>query len=229
MMIKLLSLFAALMSLSNTAIDAYVAQTHLGGNLYLVNRSYTLKEDYIPPDLVQPTSAGSSSGTMMRAEAADSLDELFASAKEAGYTLVAVSGYRSYSTQRTIYSRRTGSGDRKEKERARLLVAPPGASEHQLGLAMDLGRKGKTNLNAAFGASEEGAWVREHAHEFGFIIRYKAEWTEITGYADEPWHIRYVGREHAGRIAELDIPLEYYIEQLRSAYFAEYITEDSLR
>ena len=229
MMIKLLSLLAALMSLSQTALDAYVAQTNLGGNLYLVNQSYTLSEDYVPPDLVKPKSAGTGSGTLMRAEAADSLDELFASAADAGYTLVAVSGYRSYSTQRTIYSRRTGSGDKKEKERAKLLVAPPGASEHQLGLAMDLGRKGKTNLSAAFGASEEGAWVREHAHEFGFIIRYKKEWTEITGYADEPWHIRYVGREHAGRIAELDIPLEHYIQQLRSAYFAEYITEDSLR
>jgi len=108
-------------------------------------------------------------------------------------------------------------------------VAPPGASEHQLGLAMDLGRKGKTNLNAAFGSSEEGAWVRDHAHEFGFIIRYKADWSDITGYADEPWHIRYVGRDHAGRIHELDIPLEHYIEQLRLAYFGEYITEDSLR
>ena len=69
----------------------------------------------------------------------------------------------------------------------------------------------------------------DHAHEFGFIIRYKADWTDITGYADEPWHIRYVGRDHAGRIHELDIPLELYIEQLRLAHFGEYITEDSLR
>ena len=229
MIVKLLSLLAALMSLSQTALDAYAAQTNLGGSLYLVNRSYTLSEDYVPPDLVQPLCAGAESGTLMRKEAAASLEELFASAKEAGYTLVAVSGYRSWGTQRTIYSRRTGSGDKKEKERARLLVAPPGASEHQLGLAMDLGRKGKTNLNAAFGSSEEGAWVREHAHEFGFIIRYKADWSDITGYADEPWHIRYVGRDHAGRIHELDIPLEHYIEQLRLAYFGEYITEDSLR
>ncbi len=229
MIVKLLSLLAALMSLSQTALDAYVAQTNLGGNLYLVNQSYMLSEDYVPPDLVKPQAAGTNSGTLMRKEAADSLDEMFASASEAGYTLVAVSGYRSWSTQRTIYRRRTGSEDKRENARARLLVAPPGASEHQLGLAMDLGRKNKANLTGAFGSSEEGAWVRSHAHEFGFIIRYKAEWTDITGYADEPWHIRYVGKEHAARIFELDIPLEHYIEQLRLAHFSQFITEDSLR
>ena len=228
MIVKLLSLLAALMSLSQTALDAYAAQTNLGGSLYLVNRSYTLSEDYVPPDLVQPLCAGAESGTLMRKEAAASLDLLFASAKEAGYTLVAVSGYRSWGTQRTIHSRRTGSGDKKEKERARLLVAPPGASEHQLGLAMDLGRKGKTKLNAAFGSSDEGVWVAQNAHRFGFIIRYKDGWQDITGYAPEPWHIRYVGLEHAGHIHELDVPLEVYTEQLSLFNFGEYFMEDPL-
>lgn len=229
MIVKLVSLLVALMSLSQTALDAYVAQTNLGGHLYLVNQTYLLSEDYVPPDLVQPLAAAGNSGTLMRKEAADQLDLLFASAKDAGYTLVAVSGYRSYSTQRTIYSRRTRSGDKKADQRARLFVAPPGASEHQLGLAMDLGRKGKTNLTASFGESDEGAWVREHAHRFGFIIRYKAQWTDITGYGDEPWHIRYVGPEHAGQIAALDIPMELYIQQLRMAKFGDYIMEDSSR
>lgn len=226
MIVKILSLLAALMSLSQAALEAGVRQTNLGGNLYLVNRGFTLSEAYVPPDLVQPASAGNSRGTLMRREAADQLDRLFASAKDAGYTLVAVSGYRSYATQRTIYSRRTSSGDRKDKDRARWLVAPPGASEHQLGLAMDLGRRGKTNLNAAFGDSPEGLWVREHAHEFGFIIRYQDKWKEITGYADEPWHVRYVEPEHAQRLFELDIPLESYVEQLQQVYFSEYLTED---
>ena len=229
MIVKLLSLIAALMSLSQTALDACVAQTNLGGSLYLVTRRYTLSEEYVPPDLVQPACAGSAGGVQMRKEAAENLDRLFASAKDAGYTLVAVSGYRSYATQRTIYSRRTGSGDSRSKERAKLLVAPPGASEQQLGLAMDLGRRGKTHLNAAFGDSPEGQGVREHAHEFGFIIRYKAKWADVAGYADEPWHVRYVGREHARRLYELDIPLEHYVEQLQRLYFGEYMTEDSPR
>ena len=52
---------------------------------------------------------------------------------------------------------------------------------------------------------------------FGYIIRYKAEWTHITGYAYEPWHIRYVGKEHAEQIYRLDVPLEIYLEALTEA------------
>ena len=58
--------------------------------------------------------------------------------------------------------------------------------------------------------------MAENCWRFGFIIRYKAEWTDITGYAYEPWHVRYVGKEHAAVIYELDIPFEEYIRALRS-------------
>ena len=82
---------------------------------------------------------------------------------------------------------------------------------------MDLGCKRNSSLTESFGNTDEGAWVRENCARFGFIIRYKAEWTETTGYSYEPWHVRYVGEEHAQRIAEMDIPLEDYITQLRRA------------
>ena len=68
--------------------------------------------------------------------------------------------------------------------------------------------------------------MRENCHRFGFIIRYKEEWTEITGYADEPWHVRYVGAEHAKRIYEMDIPLEYYVEMLRQAQYEQLTNEE---
>lgn len=135
-------------------------------------------------------------------------------------TLVAVSGYRSYEQQKAIFARKQNTSGSTEK--AMLLVAPAGASEHQLGLAMDIGRRSSSNLNGAFGKSKEGQWVRENAHLFGFIIRYKAEWTGITGYADEPWHIRYVGEEHAQAINALNVPLETYIESLALQSFGEY-------
>ena len=106
------------------------------------------------------------------------------------------------------------------KTKALLLVAPPGASEHQLGLAMDLGSKKNTSLTESFFDTAEGKWVAENCHRFGFIIRYKEEWTDITGYAYEPWHVRYVGPEHAARIHELDIPFETYVAQLRQARYA---------
>ena len=218
MLAKLLTLLMMLLSLGQGNIEGYVDEMSLGGNLFLVNRTYTLSSDYVPLDLTRPNVQMTSSNIKMRAEAAAALEEMFQAAKEEmGYTLVAVSGYRSYGQQSSIFSRKV---ENVGKKAAMLLVAPPGCSEHQLGLAMDLGCKRNTSLTESFINTPEGAWVAENAHRFGYIIRYKEEWTEITGYSYEPWHVRYVGKAHAERIYELDIPLEYYIAQLREAQFA---------
>lgn len=215
---KLLALLMMLLSLGQQTVDAYVDQMNLGGNLFLVNREYTVSSDYVPNDLVKPDVPMTNNDIKMRAEAAAALEDMFAAAKdEAGYTLVAVSGYRSYGQQSAIYERKIKNAGKKA---AALLVAPPGASEHQLGLAMDLGCKKNTSLTESFVNTPEGQWVAENCWRFGFIIRYKEEWTEITGYAYEPWHVRYVGREHAERIYQMDIPFEYYVAQLREAQFA---------
>ena len=212
---KLLTLLMMLLSLGQGTVDAYVNEMSLGGNLFLVNRDYPIASDYVPPDLVKPRVAATNSDIKMRAEAAHALEDLFSAAlEEGGYRLVAVSGYRSYGQQASIHQRKVNSVGR----RAALRVsAPAGCSEHQLGLAMDLGTKKDTSLTESFGRTPEGVWVAENCHRFGFIIRYKAEWEEITGYAYEPWHIRYVGPDHAARIHELDIPYEYYAAQLRQA------------
>ena len=218
MLAKLLSLLLTLLSLGQTAVEAYVNEASLGGNLFLVNRDYAISADYVPNDLVKPNVLGGSESTMLRAEAARALEEMFSTAKEEkGYLLVAVSGYRSYGKQAAIHRRKIETVGKKEALR---VSAPAGCSEHQLGLAMDVGRKKNTNLNKSFGDSPEGQWVAENAHRFGFIIRYKAEWEEVTGYMYEPWHIRYVGKDHAARIYELDIPFEYYVAQLRAAQAA---------
>ena len=218
MLAKLLTLLMMLLSLGQGTIEGYVDEMSLGGNLFLVNRTYSLSSDYVPLDLTRPNVQMTSSNIKMRAEAAAALEEMFQAAKqEMGYTLVAVSGYRSYGQQSSIFSRKV---ENVGKKAAMLLVAPPGCSEHQLGLAMDLGCKRNTSLTESFINTPEGAWVAENAHRFGYIIRYKEEWTEITGYSYEPWHVRYVGKAHAERIYALDIPLEYYIAQLREAQFA---------
>ena len=218
MLSKLLSLLLTLLSLGQTAVESYVNEASLGGNLFLVNRDYTISADYVPNDLVKPNVLGGSESTMLRAEAAAALEEMFNAAKEEeGYLLVAVSGYRSYGKQASIHRRKIQTVGKKEALR---VSAPAGCSEHQVGLAMDVGRKKNTNLNKSFGDSPEGQWVAENAHRFGFIIRYKAEWEEVTGYMYEPWHIRYVGKDHAARIYELDIPFEYYVAQLRAAQAA---------
>ena len=218
MLAKLLTLLMMLLSLGQDVIGQYADEMSLGGNLFLVNRDYALASDYVPNDLTRPDVQMTSSNIKMRSEAAAALEEMFQAAKdEMGYTLVAVSVYRSYGQQSAIFERKVKNVGKKA---ALLLVAPPGCSEHQLGLAMDLGCKRNTSLTESFINTPEGAWVAENAHRFGYIIRYKEEWTEITGYSYEPWHVRYVGKEHAQRIHALDIPLEYYIAQLQEARFA---------
>jgi len=223
MIVRLFSLFAAVVAIAQGGIRLSVDQTSLGGNLYLVNRTFQLAKDYVPPDLVKPDVRVTSGSLTLRQEAAVALEALFLAAKEQGHNLVAVSGYRSYDSQNTIYRRKVSNTGSAEK--AGLLVALPGCSEHQLGLAVDVGRVSNQQLNGSFGRSKEGQWVHENAHRFGFIVRYKAEWTEITGIADEPWHLRYVGQPHAEELYRLDIPLELYVFQLSQASFGAYFTE----
>ena len=218
MALKLISLLMMLLSLGQSAVNAYVDEMSLGGTLFLVNREYAITADYVPGDLVKPNVEGGGENTMLRAEAADALERMFLAAKEEeGYRLIAVSGYRSYGRQASIHERKINSVGKKAALR---VSAPPGCSEHQLGLAMDVGCKGSVSLSAKFGDTPEGRWVADNCWRFGFIIRYKAEWEDVTGYMDEPWHIRYVGPGHAARIYQLDIPFEYYVAQLRQAQAA---------
>ena len=103
-----------------------------------------------------------------------------------------------------------GYSEEEARQKAQAAVAKPGYSEHELGLAVD--------INAVEGEDPWGLyeWLAENAWRFGFIIRYKEEWTDITTYAYEPWHVRYVGKEHAAILQEMDIPLEQYVQMLRS-------------
>ena len=214
MIARLFSLLLSLITAFSVSLDCIATQIAPGGYLMLVNREYRLPESYVPDDLVYPDVRHSGSAYQMRAPAAAALEEMFAAAKQEGITLYAHSGYRSYGSQKAIYERKIRTV--KSLSKARLLVADPGASEHQLGLAMDIKNKPDALLNAAFGKTREGIWLAENAWRFGFIIRYKEEWTDITTYAYEPWHVRYVGKEHAAILQEMDTPLELYVQMLRS-------------
>ena len=88
----------------------------------------------------------------------------------------------------------------------------PGPSEHQRGFAMDVGqKKSKAGLTASFGKTKGGKWVAENCWRFGFILRYQEGWEDITGYNYEPWHVRYVGKEHAQAMHEANVPMETYM------------------
>ena len=177
------------------------------------NRAPIVPHTLIKPD-VTPTSESVSENIYMRPEAAHALEELFAAAAQDGITLYATSGFRSYSTQKAIFSRKASE---RGEQTANKSVARAGYSEHQTGLAMDI--EGETTLGTgltdAFGESLEGIWVAEHCREYGFIIRYPKGKTDITGYIYEPWHLRYVGVEHATKITELGVTFEEYIVLLR--------------
>jgi len=205
----MISLFTLSAGLLEGGFSVSLPDKDINGTVFLVNRQLEINSEYAPE--VRKTNVYGMSQSM-REDAAIALEEMFAAAKEDGVNLAAVSGYRSYSRQKTIYARKKVTAG---VSVADSLVALPGSSEHQLGLAMDLSQKGSSQLNAKFAGTKAGQWINKNAHRFGFIVRYPEEYEEITGYAYEPWHVRYVGKEHANAILEAGIPMELYISAYR--------------
>lgn len=221
MLLSFLSLFSGAMS------GAFPAEQDPASLTVLVNREHPLPKAYEPELLVLPNvppARGKENAILLRPEAADALELLFQDAMTAGHTLYAVSGYRSYRTQSSLFQRKA---DAVGEKRAMRSVAPPGASEHQLGLAMDINGESTVNrgLTEAFGASPEGLWVADNAHHYGFLIRYPQDAIDITGYVWEPWHLRYVGIEVAGEVFALEITYEEYCQLLQEKRVLEWLKE----
>ena len=177
----------------------------------VVNKERTLPAEYIPENLVTvrvPTCLENEEIKQMRKVAADALFNMFEEAKVEGLELVARSGYRSYKTQTALYN---GYVSRHGQDYADKYSALPGQSEHQSGLAMDItAQSSGLQLEDYFGDTEEGMWVSDHAHEYGFIIRYPLGMEDITGYLYEPWHLRYLGVDLATEVYESGLTLEEY-------------------
>ncbi len=141
---------------------------------------------YVPGQLVRVQ------GERLKVQAADAYKLFAKAAKASGVNVMPISGYRSFSQQASLYDsyvRQYGQAT------ADTLAARPGYSEHQTGLAMDIGNaSGICALQACFANTPAGQWAAEHGWEYGFIIRYPAGAGATTGYTYEPWHLRYVGR-----------------------------------
>ncbi|SFC22409.1 D-alanyl-D-alanine carboxypeptidase [Alkalibacterium subtropicum] len=178
----------------------------------LVNKQYSLPEEYVPENLVTvevPTVLPNPEIKQMRQVAADALKEMFDAAEAEGIILHARSGYRSYNTQVQLFRNYASNHG---EEAANKYSARAGESEHQTGLVMDVTSESvNLQITSAFGATEEGQWVKENAHEFGFIIRYPEGKSEITGYVYEPWHLRYLGEELATDVYESGLTYEEYL------------------
>ena len=184
----------------------------------LVNKEFSLPSTYEPEDLVAPNvpfSFGDQDVPQryIRKEAAAALEKMFNQATNEGVELFAVSGYRSYERQTGILN---VEKEQKGEQVALETVALPGQSEHQTGLAMDITSKSANmDITEKFGDTPEGIWVKENAHRFGFIIRYQKGKEDITQFAYEPWHLRYVGVNEAAEIYENDLTLEEYFAKVK--------------
>ena len=182
--------------------------------MILVNRTHPLAQNYKPDDMVTVTSVVSGVGKkgetdQLRKVAAEAFEQMVEAAAEDGINIKMRTGFRSYEYQRDrLYdvevknNKGKGMSEEKAIAEADKATARPGHSEHQTGLALDVGGESeKYALSYSFGETKEGKWVAEHCHEYGFIIRYvdgtKKEPGKLTGYVFEPWHIRYLGVEAA--------------------------------
>lgn len=182
--------------------------------LVLINKDRFLPDGYEPKDLVIPDVDFSFEEDIpkryIRKEAAYQLEKLFKAGKKDGIELYASSGYRPYSRQVQVYEAKI---EKDGEDEAKKLVAMPGQSEHQTGLAMDVtSRSIGFLLEEEFEDTKEGQWVKDNAHNFGFIIRYPKDKVESTQYSYEPWHLRYVG-DDAKDIYKSNLSLEEYLEK----------------
>lgn len=206
--------YSASDTLTEPNADGIAVVTNPDHVVVFVNKQRSLPDGYEPDHLVQPdvpfSFEGESEKKLMQEPAARALEQLFAQAEADGITLRAVSGYRSYATQKFLFNYYIETYG---EEYAHRYSAFPGTSEHQTGLAMDVSSPSVNNqLTDEFGSTEEGKWLQENCANFGFIIRYPNGKEHITGYAYEPWHLRYVGEELAKLIMSSGSTLEEYFD-----------------
>ncbi|WP_106765780.1 M15 family metallopeptidase [Paenibacillus faecalis] len=178
------------------------------GNLVLVNKEYPIHPDAIPADIVYlyennelTQGYGLLDNTIqLSTNIAQIFGEMIQDADKDGVSHFMISsGYRDESEQEKLYEEKGGE-----------YALPPGYSEHNIGFALDIG-----STLESISTAPEGAWLQEHASEYGFILRYPEDKTDITGIMYEPWHFRYVGLPHSKIMDDKNLTLEEYLDFLK--------------
>ena len=184
-------------------------------NLIVVNAGRELPEGYTP-QLKEILGCGK----YLDYRVAPYYEQMYLAAKADGIILTPYSAYRSYDRQKNNYNNLTKSymsqynlNEADARVKAATVILPPGTSEHNLGYAMDI-----CGTESSFSSTKEYAWLQQHAHEYGFILRYTAEKQPITGIIPEPWHWRYVGVEYAEKIKNSGLCLEEYLDSIGVPY-----------
>lgn len=182
--------------------------------LLLVNKQHTIPEDYT-------FTLGTIKGSMKCDERIIApLTEMFEAAKSDGINLVVCSPYRDIHRQEFLFNRKmnqylnNGYSYLDSYKNASVTVTVPGASEHEIGLALDIISDHYSALDEGFGETDAGIWLKENSKNYGFILRYPKGKEDITGIQYEPWHFRYVGKNAACVIMDEGITLEEFIDSL---------------
>ena len=169
----------------------------------LVNKYNKLPDNYEIDDLVTLDKEYSSRGEKIREIAYKNLKVMFDKAREDGINLNVISGYRTSEKQNTLFN---NSVKKNGIEHALMYSAKMGHSEHQLGLAIDI-----NTTQESFKNTNEYKWLKNNSYKYGFIERYKENKENITGFAYEPWHYRYIGIDNATKVFTENITYEEYV------------------
>ncbi len=184
--------------------------------MILVSVNSIMPDGYVVDEVL----ADSTTGKTLDAEAAYAYMDMAAAAASEGIPFYLQSAYRSVSYQEGLFEAQIekwigwGYSEEDATINAATVVNPPGASEHNCGLAADINCPEFWSLDEGFEDTTAFAWLEEHAVEYGFILRYPKEDQETTGITYEPWHWRYVGAENAAIIKESGLCLEDFLEEL---------------
>lgn len=189
---------------------AYADMDKSDWNLILVNRDYILPDGYKPE--LAPCITDDPDSLKLDYRVAPHYNKMYQAALEDGIELTPVSGYRSVERQTRNFENKIqkyvdeGYSKTEATQMAATIILPPGTSEHNAGLAMDI-----CSLYESFENSEEFEWLSENAADYGFILRYPEDKQDITKIIYEPWHWRYVGVEAAKEMKASGQCLEEYL------------------
>ena len=180
--------------------------------LTLVNFENTIPKDW-KVDLVQLNN-----GQSVDRRIYDDLIAMLQAAKSEGLNPLICSSYRTNEKQEQLYQNKVseylsqGYSKVEASDKAAFWVARPGTSEHQSGLAVDIVSTKNQRLDRSQENTVEQQWLIQNSWKYGFVLRYPTNKNSITGVGYEPWHYRYVGKEHAKKINELGVCLEEYVK-----------------
>lgn len=197
---------------NSNAFDKEMYSTSDAASLWVVvNKTRPLPGSFTPKNLTETKSdipVLNYEQPKLRIDASRSIGSLVQAAMKDNINLALISGYRSFDEQNGIYESAVSGYGKTEADKT---SARPGFSEHQTGLAVDVGAANDNcRLDTCFGDTKEGKWIAKNAHKFGFILRYKKGTKSIVGYSYEPWHLRYVGKALANEINEQGVTMEQF-------------------